>query len=198
MHKNSPLIRIVRKNFRRYVILLVALVMGCAHESVEDQAQTITPEIAKLVSAVTSGTVTYRDVIKVQFAEPIIDTSLVGYALKKQVFTFTPSINGITRWETPQELVFHPNRPLPLRQSYQASLNLATLLPTRAHLHPLHFSFDVAGREIHSLEGDFELKFSNDPRYLIYRGRLALTEKSRCTEGTRSHNSAPGKRPSCL
>lgn len=178
MHKNSPLRRIVRKNFCQCVILLVVLVMGCAPESVDDQAQTITPEIAKLVSAVTSGTVTYRDVIKVQFAESIIDTSLVGHALKKQIFTFTPSINGITRWETPQELVFHPNRPLPLRQSYQASLNLATLLPTRAHLHPLHFSFDVAGREIHSLEGDFELKFSNDPRYLIYRGRLALTEKA--------------------
>ena len=75
-------------------------------------------------------------------------------------------------------MVFRPNRPLPLRQSYQASLNLAALLPTLAHVQPLHFSFDVAGREIRSLEGDFELKFSNDPRYLIYRGRLELTEKA--------------------
>ncbi len=178
MHKNSPLIRIVRKNFRQCVILLVIFVTGCTHKLMEEQSQTVTPEIAKLVSAVTAGTVTHRDVIKVQFTESIIDTSFVGHALKKQVFTFTPSINGITRWETPQELVFHPNRPLPLLQSYQASLNLADLLPTHAHLQPLHFSFDVAGREIRSLEGDFELKSARDPRYVIYRGRLELTEKA--------------------
>ena len=45
-------------------------------------------------------------------------------------------------------------------------------------LQPLHFNFAVAGREILSLEGDFDLKTANDPRYLIYQGRLELTEKA--------------------
>ncbi len=178
MHKNSSLIRIARNKLHLYVILLVALLTGCARESVEDQSQTVTPEAVKVVSAVTSGTMAARDVIEVQFVEPAIDTSLVGHALKKQVFTFTPSISGITQWETTQELVFRPNQPLPLRQSYQASLNLAALLPALADLQPLHFSFDVAGREIRSIEGDFELKVANDPRYLIYQGRLELTEEA--------------------
>ena len=178
MHKNSPRRRIARKNLRPCVILLVALMMGCAKEPAEEPPQTVTLETAQLVSAVTSGTVASRDVIKVQFVEPAIDSSLVGHILKKKVFTFTPPINGIAQWETTQELVFRPSRPLPLRQPYQGRLNLAALLPERAASEPLHFSFDVAGREILSLEGGFELKTANDPRYLIYQGRLELTEKA--------------------
>ena len=51
MHKNSPLIRIARNNLHQCVILLVALVTGCARESVEDQSQTVTPETAKAVDS---------------------------------------------------------------------------------------------------------------------------------------------------
>ena len=178
MHKNSSRRRIARKDLRQCVILLVVLMIGCAQEPRLDQPQTITRETAQLVRTVTSGTVSSRDVIKVQFVEPTIDASLVGHALKKQVFTFTPAIDGITRWETPGMLVFIPNQPLPLRQSYKGQLNIAALLPERADVQPLLFTFDVAGRAILSFEGDFELKTTSDPRYLIYQGRLELTEKA--------------------
>ena len=170
---------------KRFVLLSV-LALGCARVPVEDLRQTVPPETAQLVSTVTSGTVSSEDVIKVRFVKPAIDASLVGHTLKKQVFTFTPPIDGITQWETTQALVFRPNRPLPMRQSYQGRLDLAALLPARADLRlssgrslqPLHFNFAVAGREILSLEGDFDLKTTDDPRYLIYQGRLELTEKA--------------------
>ncbi|MDE2742317.1 MAG: MG2 domain-containing protein [Gemmatimonadota bacterium] len=163
--------------YKRFV-LLSALALSCARVPVEDTRQTVLPETAQLVSTVTSGTVSSGDVIKVRFVKPAIDASLVGHTLKKQVFTFTPPIDGITQWETTQALVFLPNHPLPMRQPYQGHLDLAALLPARADLQPLHFNFAVAGREILSLEGDFDLKTANDPRYLIYQGRLELTEKA--------------------
>ena len=162
---------------KRFVLLFV-LALGCAQVPVEDLRQTIPPETAQLVSTVTSGTVSSEDIVKVRFVEPAIDTSLVGHTLKKQVFTFTPPIDGIAQWKTTQALVFRPNRPLSMRQPYQGRLDLAVLLPARADLQPLHFNFAVAGREILSLEGDFDLKTANDPRYLIYQGRLELTEKT--------------------
>ena len=166
------------QNLYKRFVLLSALALGCGQVPVEDLPQTVPSETAQLVSTVTSGTVSSGDVIKVRFVKPAIDASLVGHTLKKQVFTFTPPIDGIAQWETTQALVFRPNRPLPMRQSYQGRLDLAALLPARADLQPLHFDFAVAGREILSLAGDFDLKTTNDPRYLIYQGRLKLTEKA--------------------
>ena len=106
-------------NLCKRFVLLSALALGCGQVPVEDLPQTVPPETAQLVSTVTSGTVSSGDVIKVRFVKPAIDASLVGHILKKQVFTFTPPIDGIAQWETTQALVFRPNRPLPMRQSYQ-------------------------------------------------------------------------------
>ncbi len=164
--------------FCRRFVLLSVLALGCAQVPVEDLRQTVASETAQLVSTVTSGTVSSRDAIKVRFVKPAVDTHLVGHSLKKQVFTFTPPIDGTAAWATTQVLVFRPNRPLPMRQPYQGRLDLAALLPAHTTLQPLHFDFAVAGREILSLEGDFDLKTANDPRYLIYQGRLELTEQA--------------------
>ena len=157
---------------------LAALALGCAREPVEDLPGTVTPETARLVSTVTSGTVSPGDAVRVRFIEPAVDSSLAGHPLKKRVFTFTPPLDGMALWETTRELVFRPNRSLPARQQYRGRLDLAALLPRRAGLQPLDFDFTVAGREILSLEGDFDLKASDDPRYLVYGGRLELTEEA--------------------
>lgn len=178
MQGNLRLMKIARTMLCKYVIPTVVLLSGCARDTEKGQRQTVSRELAQIVSQVTRGTVGSREAINVRFVEPAIDSGLVGHALKKRVFTFTPHINGITLWESTRELVFRPNRPLPLRQSYLAQLNLAALKAEFNHLQPLHFSFEVAGREIRSLDGDFELRIANDPRFLIYRGRLELTEKT--------------------
>lgn len=75
MYENSPLTRKNSgKNLCQCVILLAALLTGCGDESRKDPSQTVTPETAQLISAVTSGTVASRDVIKapspVQSARP--------------------------------------------------------------------------------------------------------------------------------
>ena len=86
-----------RRNLCKRFVLLSALALGCARVPVEDLPQTVPPETAQLVSIV-SGTVSSGDAIKVRFVKPAIDTRLVGHPLKKQVFTFTPPIDGIAQW----------------------------------------------------------------------------------------------------
>ena len=177
------------------LLLLAALALGCAREPVEDLPGTVTPETARLVSTVTSGTVSPGDAVRVRFIEPAVDSSLAGHPLKKRVFTFTPPLDGMALWETTRELVFRPNRSLPARQQYRGRLDLAALLPRRPGLQPLDFAFIVAGREILSLEGDFDLKASDDPRYLVYGGRLELTEEAGLPEVREAVSLAPGRDP---
>ena len=157
-------------------LLPAALALGCAREPVEDLPAAVPPETARLVSTVTSGTVASRGPVKVRFTKPVVDGDLLDHPLKKRVFTFTPPIDGTAKWESTRDLVFRPNRSLPARQAYRGRLDLAALLPDRPDLEPLDFDFTVAGREILSLEGDFDLRTAGDPQYLIYRGRLKLTE----------------------
>lgn len=178
MHKEKVIRKRTATDLLGRFVLLAALVTGCSQEPSEEPLQVVTPEIAELVSAVTSGTVASRDVIEVRFVEPAVDANQIGSPVNERIFTFTPPIDGTARWETARALVFRPLRPLPLRQSYRGRLDLAALLPTRADLQPLHINFAVAGREILSLEGDFELRNANDPSYLIYRGRLELTAEA--------------------
>ncbi len=156
-------------------LLPLILALGCGREPVEDLPP-VAPETARLVSTVTSGTVPSRGEVRVHFVKRVVDAGLVGHTLEKRVFAFTPDIDGTARWETPRELVFRPNRPLPARRAYRGRLDLGALLPDRPDLEPLEFDFTVAGREILSLEGDFDLQTVGDPKYLIYRGRLELTE----------------------
>ena len=157
-------------------LLTAALALGCAREPLEDLPAAVTPEAARLVSTVTSGTLPSRGAVRARFAGPMIDTSLAGHPLKKRVFAFTPAIDGTALWETTRDLVFRPDRPLPPRKSYRGRLDLSALLPDRPELPPLDFDFTVAGREILSLEGDFDLTTAGDPKRLVYRGRLELTE----------------------
>ena len=162
-------------NVCRRFLLTAALLAGCAREPAEDLPAAVATETARLVSTVTSGTVSSRGPVKVRFTKPVVDGSLLDHPLKKRVFAFTPRIDGTAKWESTRDLVFRPNRPLPARQAYRGRLDLAALLPDRPDLEPLDFDFIVAGREILSLEGDFDLRTAGDPKYLIYRGRLKLT-----------------------
>ena len=76
------------------LILPVALALGCAREPVEDLPAAVAPETARLVSTVTSGTVSSRGPVKVRFTKPVVDGSLLDHPLKKRVFAFTPRIDG--------------------------------------------------------------------------------------------------------
>ncbi len=178
MHQENIIRKRTATDLLGRFVLLVALVTGCGQEPSDESLQVVTPELAELVSAVTSGNVASRDVIEVRFVEPAVDANQIGSLVNERVFTFTPSIDGTARWETARVLVFRPLRPLPLSQSYRGRLDLAALLPARADLQPLLINFEVAGREILSLEGDFELRNANDPSFLIYRGRLVLTAEA--------------------
>ena len=173
----------------------MALALGCAREPVEDLPAAVAPETARLVSTVTSGTVSSRGPVKVRFTKRVVDGSLLDHPLKKRVFAFTPRIDGTTRWESTRDLVFRPNRPLASRQTYRGRLDLAALLPDRPDLEPLEFDFTVAGREILSLEGDFDLQTAGDPQYLIYRGRLELTEAAELDRVRRAATLRRGETP---
>lgn len=156
--------------------LAVAILGGCK-KTATDKELAYPLETAKLVSQVTSGIVSPSGAITVRFTSPVIQEKLVGQSISKAVFSFDPSITGVTRWQDRHTLVFQPNTALPLREKYEGVLDLGALFPLhKEKLEPLKFRFEVAGREIASIRKDFKLLKEDDPRNFSVIGTLSLTE----------------------
>lgn len=160
------------------LLLFGVLLAGCASKRNDSHTISYSPETARLVSHVTSDLIRAGDVIRVRFVSPVVTADRVGQGPGETVFTFVPRIAGTTRWRDRRTLLFQPDAPLPFRRQYRGSLDLAALFPQHRDLRPLEFAFQVAGREIVSLNADFELYEKDDPRRVVYKGRVVFSEKT--------------------
>ena len=152
-------------------------ITGCGQKKKKGDIS-YTVETAKMVSHAPSGLISKGDKIQIHFVAPMVKENLVGQKLQKSVFSFQPSIDGITTWADPQTLIFQPRSVLPLRQEYIGTLNMSALFPQhkKEKLENLDFQFEVAGIEIESFNADFDLAKENDPHYLVLKGELKFTE----------------------
>ena len=160
-------------------LLMIGVVLaGCASKRNETGSISYSPETARLVSHVTSDLIRTGDAIRVRFVSPVVPGNRVGKSPAKDVFTFVPGISGAVSWEDRRTLLFRPDAPLPFRQNYRGAVDLAALFPQHRDLQPLEFVFHTAGREIVTLNADFELIEKDDPRRVVYKGQVVFSEKT--------------------
>jgi len=161
-------------------VLSLIILLNCCAKKEEDSQISYPLKTAKMVSHVTSGVISPDGKIRVRFVAPMVEPNLLGQTIRKSVFSFSPSIDGIAWWDDRRTLAFRPREPLPIRKKYQGKLDMVTLFPQHreAELEPLRFIFEVSSREVSSVEADFELKDPKDPWYLFYTGKVIFTEKA--------------------
>jgi len=171
-----------RLRFRIFLLFSVStlflplILQDCRSKKVEEgRPIEYTEDMAKLISQVPAGVVSPDEPLIVKFAESVATKGQVGTTLKKSIFQVEPQISGITRWKDRKTLEFKPNKSLPLRQHYKGALDLAQLFPTRKSMKPLHFQFEVAGRELDKVSADFQLIKRDDPTKLRYQGKIIFT-----------------------
>lgn len=157
-------------------VALLPLFLNQCTKKGQDQAVDHTLTTAQLVSHVTSGIISSGEPIRVRFVESVVKENQVGSVLKKEVFSFGPEIQGVAAWKDRRILEFKPNHRLPFRKKYYGELRLQELLPHYKDLQPLKFKFEVAGREIETFDGDFQLVDATDPKRLFYKGTVSFTE----------------------
>ncbi|MGH1364815.1 MAG: MG2 domain-containing protein [Calditrichia bacterium] len=156
---------------------MLFLMSGCKQDAPKDSELNYSLETAELVSQVTSGLVQKDAEIEVRFSSPVIKENLVNESLQKNVFTFDPPIEGVTRWKDRQTLTFTPSEDLTARTNYSATLDVAALLPLHKEtLESFPFAFEVAGRELSKIEHDFELVNKDDASKLHVVGTVEFSE----------------------
>ena len=166
-----------RSAFLLSIIIIVSLVItGCKSESELSRGYSL--QTAKMVSQVPPSIISSDQNITVVFVSDMVKKSQVGVSLKKNVFSFSPSIDGITEWQDPKTLIFNPNENLPLRSKYSGKLDLNALLPEfkDKKLEDLQIAFEVAGREVEKFNSELKLKMEDDPKFLLLEGQVTFTE----------------------
>ena len=109
------------------VVILLALSCNRSDQPTDDFSSPIGLFVDE-VSAHTGGVVSVTSPIRLRLAWNAGD-SLAGTPVSKDVFSFSPGIDGSTSWEDNRTLVFQPAEPLKSKQKYEVTANLKAVLP---------------------------------------------------------------------
>lgn len=153
----------MKKLFRsRFPLLLGLLVflIGCSEEP--DPPDKIDPEFRKYLSAYTSDAISRRSPIRIRLLEPIEEEKKRKSLLKKELFSFTPSIQGKAEWEDHRTIAFFPDEALPSGQEFEGSFELGKVIEELPEeLQTLEFGFrtiqqdlsvHIEGTELYSMD----------------------------------------------
>ena len=168
----------IKHSINLFIFFLSVSILIISCKSEIDKKRGYSLETAKMVSQAPPAIIASDQNITVIFVADMVKKSQVGVNLKKDVFSFSPSIDGITVWQDQRTLIFNPNENLSLRSKYTGTLNLNALFPEYKdkNLEDLPIAFEVAGREIEKFDSDLKLKMENDPKFLFLEGKVTFTE----------------------
>ncbi|MEN8153219.1 MAG: hypothetical protein ABFR75_04290, partial [Acidobacteriota bacterium] len=164
-----------------FILTLSVLVMNISCGKKEKDSQLpkqYTKDTAKIISHVTSGIISSGDPIFIRFVNPVADKDKVGTVIKKNIFSFSPGIDGISKWKDRRTIVFIPNSKLKFYKKYSGVIKFNDLLPQYKQAKPFNCSFKVAGREINAITGEFDIVKENEPGLVKYKGEISFTESS--------------------
>lgn len=92
----------------------------------------IDPEFSKYIEAYTSGTISKKSMVRIQLASDASITHAVNEPIKKELFSFSPSVEGKAYWIDARTIEFKPDKDLKTDMLYEivfkldAVINVAT------------------------------------------------------------------------
>jgi hypothetical protein len=128
-------------------------------------------ETAKIISHLPPEVIEPDASVKIRFVDAVIDKKEVGGSAPDDVLEFDPAIKGTFSWQDERTLVLTPAANLKKHESYKGLLNLEKIDSQKfADNKPVSFEIRVAGQEMVSFKGDFELVEKGNPKKVRYAG----------------------------
>ncbi len=158
------------------MLLLLAVVLFLTACSEPKVAEVFADDASLEVTHVTTGVIDADTLIAVRYRDAQIQPHHIGQDLK-DIFSFTPALEGRTYWKDERTLIFEPDRPLYEKNTYHAVLDYSPYLEAKA----IEFHFETLGQRLNGLEGCFDqggftasLSFSEFLKPETLRGALTL------------------------
>lgn len=164
------------KNFKKLIVpasitagvLLIGIVLYYFLSNKKERTNyVIDPQYAEFVSAITSGVISSESTIRVVLVEPYKGDSLKRDEVLNKVFSFSPSISGVTRWADENTVEFVPDKPLESGMHYEAEFALYKITSVPDNLKYLKFAFTVIKQDIAITEDGLKTVGGNADVYSI-------------------------------
>jgi len=137
----------------------------------------------KLIHSVTSGLIFPDSKIRVKFKESLTDEQKKNIEKNnKDIIELEPSVNGETKVVSDNEIEFIPKNPLKKKTKYKVKLNLYEIFDNIKEDNVYTFEIDVAGKEVSSYKGNFELTDKKNPNEVFYKAKITFTSATNLNE----------------
>ena len=158
-------------------LCLVLIAVGCSRACRKPKLRGELSEAERaVITAFTHGTISRESPIRVQFAEPQAEPSLVGSSLPTSPFAFDPQIGGVAVWTAANELEFRPAERLPDGQPYTATLDLTGILKEKGGLARFEFDFASMRQSFEVTVDGLEAASPDDIKRQKLTGRLVTAD----------------------
>ncbi len=144
--------------------LIILTVFGCKDKGPEP----IDPAFAGYISSFTSGVVSNSATIKVRLTESHPEAEL-NKRIEKELFDFSPNIEGETFWLDDRTIEFRPSKALQSGKAYEAEFDLYKLVEVPENLKTLVFQFQVMKQSM-SVEFDGMEAYNTDLKWQMMHG----------------------------
>ncbi len=150
----------------------VFLVWGPGHRAHQPAHQN--PLWSQYISAHTSGLVSRKANIRVQFVNDVIPKDQVGQSAK-ELLDITPSVDGSVQFSSRREIVVVPKKGLKADTDYQVRVRARQLMQVPEKLGDYEFAFHVIRQEldvsVDGLEAD-----PKDDKQMVLKGTVATAD----------------------
>ncbi len=161
------------KSILIFLSLILTLLVSCEKSDKSQKEQAVKLETAKIISHLPPEVLEPDAVLKIRFVEPVISRKQTSEIPPVTIFEFEPEIEGKISWQDERTLVLEPASKLQTHQSYKGRLFLQKLDAEKfKDIDPVTFEFRVAGQELTSFNGEFELAQKGNPKKVFFTGTL--------------------------
>ncbi|KAA3615061.1 MAG: alpha-2-macroglobulin family protein [Calditrichaeota bacterium] len=161
------------KSILAFLSIIFFLFISCEKTDTAKISEEIDMETAKTISHLPLEVMEPDGLIKIRFVNPVVDEKKIGASDLEDVFEFDPAIEGALSWQDKRTLVLKPTSGLIAHENYSGSIVLENVDADKFKgMEPVNFEFRVAGQELTSFDGDFELAEKGNPKKVYYAGTI--------------------------
>lgn len=134
-------------------------------------------EFKKYVTAFTSGIISKEANIRIQLRNPYADSSIIGKKVNKELFDFSPDIEGNAYWSDKHTVEFRPDEMLEADQQYNAEFYLSKLEKgIQEKFKTMEFSFRTIKQSMECRVGHMKFLPGKQIKWLKLTGKILTAD----------------------
>ena len=135
----------------------------------------IDPEFSKFIEAYTSGVISKKNTIRIQFTSDVSTAHTINETIKESLFEFSPSVDGKAYWTDERTIEFKPEKDLKPNELYEVNFDLAKVRKVPSKFKTFTFNIQVIKPSFEVVENGLRA-VANSKDQMTYSGTVLTAD----------------------